>query len=540
MKKSGTVLYATILIIGYALCIAAAPVSGETPPLWSGLEPGPFGVGFKTIETIDYSRSFQAEVDYFGAPIPGEPGRPVQVCYWYPALPGGGTAMVYSEYAFPYPANSRLFSMLSNLQMRELNMIFAFMRNNQALVSEVMNYPLMAVRDAAPASGKFPLIVYHGSERGAYSQNAAMCEYLASHGFVVATTHTVGAADFNITDQPADIEAAVRDKELAVAAMHELPFVDIQKLGLIGYNYGITTSLIHQMRNYSVDAVASLQGRFMMNTGGAALIRNASYNPTRMRTPWLLLYPDSAGQTAELNLADTLRYCTRYLVKMPQVRPTEFSFYGLMAAVSGADTARTVEAAGKAQGSLGLYLWRFFDACLNDNATSRDWLADKPEANGLAGREIVVTIRPADGLTPTADQFQGIIQTYGVAKAKELCDKFGFPTVENPVLADAVFTRLGYQSLQSGDLPSALQIFAWGVTAYPGSANAWDSYGEACATSGDPVTALANYRKALETLASDTMIDPNMKTQLETSIPANIQRLEQEVAARGNTGGGSK
>jgi tetratricopeptide (TPR) repeat protein len=153
---------------------------------------------------------------------------------------------------------------------------------------------------------------------------------------------------------------------------------------------------------------------------------------------------------------------------------------------------------------------------------------------------MTVKVRTADDVPPTSDQFIAIVQNQGVARAKEVCDKFKLPTPDNPILADAAFTQMGYQFLQRGDIPNAVQVFAWGVAAWPNSANAWDSYGEACAANGDPVTALANYRKALEILPKDSQINPAMRTQLETSIPANILRLEQEVAARGNTSGGSR
>jgi hypothetical protein len=536
MKKSRTSAGALMLAAGWALIISVGSAFGADSPLWGGLQPGPFGVGFKTIELFDNSRSFQPEKDFFGAPIAGESARPVQVCYWYPTTKDTtGTTMVYSEYAFPYPADSRLFPMLSNLQNREMATIFAFTRGNQAMVSRLMNYRLLAVRDVSPASGVFPLIVYHGSERGAYSQNAVLCEYLASQGFIVVTTHVVGASGFDSSDQPPDIEAAARDKELAVAAMHELPFVNTQKLGLIGYNYGITTALIHQMRNYSVDAVATLHARYTMDMGGATLARSNSYSPSRMQASWLALFPDSAGQPLDLGLLDTLKYCRRYSVKMPQVRPMEFTIYGVMAAVAGADSTRTAASAQTAHSSIAPYLLKFFDACLNDNQSSRDWLEKGPQDQNAS-----VAVLAARELVPTPEQFQNIIQTYGVARAKELCDKFGFPTAENPVLADATYTAMGYRFLQTGDTPSALQVFAWGVLAWPGSANAWDSYGEACAASGDLDAGLANYRKALEALPNDTAIDPNMRTQLETSIPANIARLEQEIAARSNSGGGSR
>ncbi len=541
MTKSTATVRKTMLLVGFAFLLTATSTFGEKPPLWGGLEPGPYGVGFKTIELFDYSRTFQPARDYFGTPIEGETARPIQICYWYPAVDTNGTAMTYGEYSFPYPADSRLFALLSSLQNRDIGSIYARIGNNQGLASQIMNYELRAIRDASPARGVFPLIVYHGSENGGYNQNVVLCEYLATHGFVVATTHTVGGATVNATEQASDVEAVTRDKEQAVATMRGLEFVNTEKLGLIGYNYGVTTAFIHQMRNFAVNAVATLHGKEVVGDGEwAALYKSNSYDPKRMRVPWLQLWPSQFVVNPDPNPDGGMRYCRLYSAYVPSVRPAEFSVYGIISAVAGIDTTRTIEEASKAQAVLGEYLRRFFDATLNDNQASLDWLGPRPGSVGQVGEGTVFYRRDAEDLPPTGDQFLNIIQTHGLTHARELCESFKIPTVETPLLADGAWTQLGYQFLQRGDLPSAVQIFAWGVAAWPTSANAWDSYGEACAASGDLATGLANYRKALEILPNDTQLMPAMRTQLETSIPANIQRLEQEIAAQGKPAGESK
>ena len=67
---------------------------GQAPPLWGKIKPGPYAVGFRTIEKYDYSRTFQPAKDYFGNPVPGQTARPIQVCYWYPAEPNSSARMV--------------------------------------------------------------------------------------------------------------------------------------------------------------------------------------------------------------------------------------------------------------------------------------------------------------------------------------------------------------------------------------------------------------------------------------------------------------
>jgi len=73
-------------------------------------------------------------------------------------------------------------------------------------------------------------------------------------------------------------------------------------------------------------------------------------------------------------------------------------------------------------------------------------------------------------------------------------------------------------------------MFRMGVNAYPNSANAWDSYGEACMADGNNELALQNYRKALEVLPNDSTINPQLRDAITNNIPATIERLEQLIA----------
>jgi len=540
MRKQRTSAYLHAVFTLLAAILICASVGGQTPPIWGSLEPGPYAVGFRTIEQYDYSRTFQPTRDYYGNPLEGTAARPIQVCYWYPAEANDGAGMIYAEYAFPYPEDASFFPFLSQLQNRELGTLFFFMGNSQALVQASMDLELTAVRDAAAKTGPFPLIVYHAGERSGYGQNAVLCEYLASHGFVVATTHTAGAATVNAGPLPSDVEASVRDKELVVAAMRGQPMVDPERLGLIGYDYGGSTALIHQMRNYSVDAVATLQGRFL-NTGATdTLMENPFYDPLRMLVPWLQVYVD---RPSDLSLLDSLRYAQRYSLSTGQARPTDFSTYSLMAVAMGADTSRTIEALSQWHKGVCEYLLQFFEAFLNGSESSLAWMQNSPETNGYGADQLTLTVSEPEDVPPTDIQFVNVLQTHGLERAQELCERFDLINPEHPIVTDPTFTQLGYQFLQRGSVDAALVVFRWGATAYPNSANAWDSYGEACAASGDLVQALAHYRRAQEILPNDSAIVPQMRQILETNIPTNIQRLEEQIAAQesgaaGNTESG--
>jgi CubicO group peptidase (beta-lactamase class C family) len=70
------------------------------------------------------------------------------------------------------------------------------------------------------------------------------------------------------------------------------------------------------------------------------------------------------------------------------------------------------------------------------------------------------------------------------------------------VVNEAELNRLGYYFMSRGMIADALIVFTLNVNAFPRSANAYDSLGEAFLARRDTVRAVANYRRSLE-------LDPN-------------------------------
>ncbi|HVX51680.1 MAG TPA: tetratricopeptide repeat protein, partial [Chitinophagaceae bacterium] len=55
----------------------------------------------------------------------------------------------------------------------------------------------------------------------------------------------------------------------------------------------------------------------------------------------------------------------------------------------------------------------------------------------------------------------------------------------------------GYQLLQGGQVDKAIEILTINAGKHPGSANVWDSLGEAYATKGDKDNAVKYFKKSL-------------------------------------------
>jgi hypothetical protein len=113
-----------------------------------------------------------------------------------------------------------------------------------------------AFQNAAPLAQRFPLIVLG---QGLYYESPlsllTLAEYLASQGYVVATCPLLGTYFRLVNLTAADLETEVRDMEFVISQTRLLPFVDKDRMGLVGYDLGGMAGLLLAMRNPWIKAI---------------------------------------------------------------------------------------------------------------------------------------------------------------------------------------------------------------------------------------------------------------------------------------------
>jgi CubicO group peptidase (beta-lactamase class C family) len=95
----------------------------------------------------------------------------------------------------------------------------------------------------------------------------------------------------------------------------------------------------------------------------------------------------------------------------------------------------------------------------------------------------------------------------------------------SPATGEDLVNMIGYELLRNGARDKALAYFELNTRAYPGSANTYDSMGEACETTGDCTRAAACYRKALDVLPGDTTRTEASKARLREVFERNLTRV---------------
>ncbi|MDX2166044.1 MAG: prolyl oligopeptidase family serine peptidase [Deltaproteobacteria bacterium] len=138
-----------------------------------------------------------------------------------------------------------------------------------------------AVRDAAPQSGRYPLLLFSHGFGGHRRQSTFFCTHLASHGYVVASVDHVGntihdilmlmlqqAQGMKIEDTPELLEhfiamrpadaVAMLDAVLGGADAAIAPLIDRDRIGITGHSFGGWTTLMVAAREPRIGAALPL------------------------------------------------------------------------------------------------------------------------------------------------------------------------------------------------------------------------------------------------------------------------------------------
>jgi predicted Zn-dependent protease len=87
---------------------------------------------------------------------------------------------------------------------------------------------------------------------------------------------------------------------------------------------------------------------------------------------------------------------------------------------------------------------------------------------------------------------------------------------------------LCYELLQGGKTKEAIELFKVNVTAYPESANVYDSLSEAYEADSNKELAIQNAEKALKLLADSSNIPDQLKSAIKDGSSNRIKRLKGE------------
>ncbi|WP_116105144.1 hypothetical protein [Lewinella sp. IMCC34191] len=292
---------------------------------------GDFAVGFDHQVRIDSSRVYRREQDY----TEDLQFREIPVSRWYPANGPGRIRMTVSDYLAVLKEEEEW----EELPVEYIFDWFYYPRN--AVTERNATYPTQAFRAASPVPDRFPVVLYAPSYQASSSENFMLCEYLASHGYLVLAAPSRGARTLRLTGGTVeDAAAQQRDLEYLFGLAAGLQQADLERVYTIGFSFGGLSNVPFAMANRFVDGVISLDGTIKYNLPVAAGL--PGFDPGRFRVPFVhfrqkpipdtVMVADGIDPSLAERFAflDSLHDVPAYEFEAPDLTHGQFASYGIL------------------------------------------------------------------------------------------------------------------------------------------------------------------------------------------------------------------
>ncbi len=515
----------TILTLFAALAFAAChPLIAQTLPVWGELEPGPHHVGYRVLYELDRSRAWRVAPDS----IPSqETARPIRISVWYPAeVSSNPTTMTLAEFVRDSAPNE-YFAQLNHLLERRFVEIFSGV--SQELYDTLLTLPLAAVKNAAPSTGSYPLVMYSPGGQASFPDNGVLSAYLASHGYVVASVPQLESTLEGIFQGYLRQTAVqTRDIEFAAGMMHDFPGVDRRRLAVIGYSLGGSVALRVALHNPNVGAIVGLDPSFAYARSIQALGDSQLFDAFDLRIPILALKAgDEESRRYESPVTDTLRFSDRYIGYVAETVHGDFSEIKPMlipALAHGEELEPALIQGRRGYTASCRYVVRFLDGVLKNDPAGLAFVASSSGDNGMDAGLIQMESRPAADV-PTEIELVALIRQHDHGMASQRLRLAQQTYQDLDVVREDVMNGLAYRLRANGELDAAISLFRLNIQVHPNSIRAHDGLADAYLSNGDSLMVIRTYERLLESLPLDTTMSQSTKHRIRQNAELRLRIL---------------
>ena len=467
---------------------------------------GSHRVGLKVVEQYDYSRCYRGSVDQFGRAFEGERSRPIQTLVWYPAEHRDAPPMTVGDYLDLWATHDSFGAPLITTRAAQW----------RSAMAPTLSTSLWAVRDAPPTPGRFPVVIYSPGLSSPAWDNADLCEYLASHGYVVLASSSLGVSSRAPTHDFAGIEPQARDISFLVGYAQSLPNADPSRITAAGFSWGGICNLFAAARDSRIGALVCLDGSVRFSPG---LVRQArDVVPEQMTIPLLSIsqgqwspeekalihdaFPAHAGADV-LNAWTHGDLMTVYLLgfghgdhcSMGQRNEDELRLGQQIYRARKIDYGREDGITGYAW--LARYTLEFLNAYLKHDETGMKFLENTPVENGVPPRFMTTSFRAATGEGISFESFRAALHREGYDQVAQVYARFRSVRADFE-LEEQTLSNWAEELADGGGLAQAISVLEFSADLYPDSGAVCVQLGDYYRQAGRESAAANQYRRAME------------------------------------------
>jgi len=484
----------TVLIIHVAI-LAMAQVSSEKLELTHGK----LKVGFRNYIKDDNTRSYTRLYDWDNKLL----ARPISISLWYPTEKISTNSELKVKYYMTILKKEEEWESLPNDRILSWFYYADNEKNRKQFEIETK-----AFINAEPAMGKFPVVIYAPSYQATSVENFALCEFLASHGYIVISCPSRGTENrFLDGGTTRDIETQARDIEFLIGEATSLTNADSDKLSVIGFSFGGISNVLAQMRNKRIKALVCLDGSIKYQF--QRLLSSSYANLSNVDVPFIfmsqkdiplsVMIEDKIDTTLNRNFVffDSLEHSQAYYLKFNDLTHPYFSSMGILFQDRDPRQDKSDKEIIVSYGWVSNYTMHFLNAFLKGDKSSIQFLNNDPINNGVAPNLISIKTKKPVTQTLSFEDFNVLARSQGYKNLEALVKRLKDQTPEIQ-LQEGKLNNLGLQLLFQGKVQEGINVLALNTILYPNSANSFDSLAEGYFIQGNKELAIKNFNLSLK------------------------------------------
>jgi pimeloyl-ACP methyl ester carboxylesterase len=380
-------------VLALCICSYSGFADSQTSPFQFLQKPGPYPVGLKVVDQYDRSRNYSANSSSRSSA--GDEARPLQTLIWYPSLRSPAKPMTIGDYV--------------RLADTEIHFNAPDEKQNRwhSLLKTSFDTPLWAVQDAPRTKERYPILIYAASDSSVSWENADLCEYLASHGYVVLASPSLGVSTREMTDDLDGINAQARDISFLITYGISLPDADLSEVAVVSWSWGGISSLFAAARDPRIDALVEMDGSMRYYPG--LVQRAGDVHPGQMTIPLLCFTRNVSLEDLEKddvppadkdgpNVLNAWIHGDLLTVNMLGMAHPEFSSMFQRSENAQRFAENQVADYGREDANAGyawvaLYTVNFLDAYLKHDSSAKAFLEKAPAENGAPKHFVGIKFR---------------------------------------------------------------------------------------------------------------------------------------------------
>ncbi|UXE67147.1 MAG: alpha/beta hydrolase [Chryseotalea sp. WA131a] len=470
---------------------------------------GKYKVGFRNYKKDDNTRSYRRIYDWDNKVL----ARPISISIWYPTEKTSTKTILKVKNYMTILKQEEEWESLPD----ERILSWFYYSDNEHNRGQ-LELETKANFNTRLITGKFPVVIYAPSYQASSVENFALCEFLASHGYIVLSCPSRGTENrFLDGGTTRDIETQASDIEFLIGEASTLVNADLDKLSVIGFSFGGISNVLAQMKNERIKALVCLDGSIKYQF--EKILTSSYANLSRVNVPFIfmsqkdiplpVMIADKIDTTLNkrFDFYDSLKHSQAYYLKFNDLTHSYFSSMGVLFQDRDPRQDKSDKEIISSYGWMTNYTLHFLNAFLKNDKLSKQFLDNDPTSNGVPGNSITIKSKIPTKRSLSFQDFNVAAQEQDYKDLEGLVKTLKRNNTDFE-LQEWKLNNLGLQLLFKGKVQEGVNILSLNTILYPNSANGFDSLAEGYLVQGNNELAKKNFNLSLK-------LDPQNQNAIE-------------------------